>query len=204
MGCVSARPAPAKAGVPALRGARRGGGTGRAGGQAFGAGVCAARAGRFGPGLADVVCEHHERLRLPRFARDGLIGGHRDTDSACLLIHSITIAPPPRHSPHSAADAPVATTDDRPMNTRIPATVITGFLGAGKTSMIRHLLANANGRRMASSSTSSATSASTPRSSGAAVSRAARKTTSWSSPTVASAAPSRDDFLPNHRNPARP
>ena len=35
------------------------------------------------------------------------------------------------------------------MSTRIPATVITGFLGAGKTSMIRHLLANANGRRMA-------------------------------------------------------
>ena len=35
------------------------------------------------------------------------------------------------------------------MTTRIPATVITGFLGAGKTSMIRHLLANANGRRLA-------------------------------------------------------
>ena len=35
------------------------------------------------------------------------------------------------------------------MTTRIPATVITGFLGAGKTSMIRHLLANAKGRRLA-------------------------------------------------------
>ena len=35
------------------------------------------------------------------------------------------------------------------MSTRIPATVITGFLGAGKTSMIRHLLAHANGRRLA-------------------------------------------------------
>ena len=35
------------------------------------------------------------------------------------------------------------------MSTRIPATVITGFLGAGKTSMIRHLLANAKGRRLA-------------------------------------------------------
>ena len=32
---------------------------------------------------------------------------------------------------------------------RIPATVITGFLGAGKTTLIRHLLANANGRRIA-------------------------------------------------------
>ena len=32
---------------------------------------------------------------------------------------------------------------------KIPATVITGFLGAGKTSMIRHILANAKGRRIA-------------------------------------------------------
>ncbi len=32
---------------------------------------------------------------------------------------------------------------------KIPATVITGFLGAGKTTLIRHLLANANGRRLA-------------------------------------------------------
>ena len=35
------------------------------------------------------------------------------------------------------------------MTTRTPATVITGFLGAGKTSLIRHLLAHANGRRLA-------------------------------------------------------
>ena len=35
------------------------------------------------------------------------------------------------------------------MTTKIPATVITGFLGAGKTSMIRHLLANAKGKRLA-------------------------------------------------------
>ncbi|WP_299626022.1 cobalamin biosynthesis protein CobW [Pelagibius sp.] len=32
---------------------------------------------------------------------------------------------------------------------KIPATVITGFLGAGKTSAIRHLLENARGRRIA-------------------------------------------------------
>ena len=32
---------------------------------------------------------------------------------------------------------------------KIPATVITGFLGAGKTTMIRHLLENADGRRIA-------------------------------------------------------
>ncbi len=32
---------------------------------------------------------------------------------------------------------------------RIPTTVITGFLGAGKTTLIRHLLKNAKGRRLA-------------------------------------------------------
>jgi cobalamin biosynthesis protein CobW len=32
---------------------------------------------------------------------------------------------------------------------RIPATIVTGFLGAGKTSLVRHLLAHAGGRRLA-------------------------------------------------------
>lgn len=35
------------------------------------------------------------------------------------------------------------------MSEKIPATVITGFLGAGKTTLIRHMLANANGRKLA-------------------------------------------------------
>jgi len=35
------------------------------------------------------------------------------------------------------------------MPARIPATVITGFLGAGKTSLIRHLAEHAGGRRLA-------------------------------------------------------
>ncbi|MXU64145.1 cobalamin biosynthesis protein CobW [Oceanomicrobium pacificus] len=35
------------------------------------------------------------------------------------------------------------------MPAKIPATVITGFLGAGKTTLIRHLLANAGGKRIA-------------------------------------------------------
>ncbi|GAB4348542.1 MAG: cobalamin biosynthesis protein CobW [Oricola sp.] len=35
------------------------------------------------------------------------------------------------------------------MQSKIPATVITGFLGAGKTTMIRNLLENAEGRRIA-------------------------------------------------------
>ena len=33
--------------------------------------------------------------------------------------------------------------------TRIPATIVTGFLGAGKTTLIRNLIANAKGRRIA-------------------------------------------------------
>ncbi len=32
---------------------------------------------------------------------------------------------------------------------RIPATVITGFLGAGKTTLIRHIISHANGKRLA-------------------------------------------------------
>jgi len=35
------------------------------------------------------------------------------------------------------------------MASKIPATVVTGFLGAGKTTLIRHMLANAGGRRIA-------------------------------------------------------
>jgi len=35
------------------------------------------------------------------------------------------------------------------MSTKIPATVVTGFLGAGKTTLIRHMLDNASGRRIA-------------------------------------------------------
>jgi cobalamin biosynthesis protein CobW len=35
------------------------------------------------------------------------------------------------------------------MAAKIPATVVTGFLGAGKTTLIRHMLANAEGKRIA-------------------------------------------------------
>ena len=33
--------------------------------------------------------------------------------------------------------------------TKIPVTVITGFLGAGKTTLIRHLMQNPQGKRLA-------------------------------------------------------
>ena len=35
------------------------------------------------------------------------------------------------------------------MSAKIPATIVTGFLGAGKTTLVRHVLANAGGRRIA-------------------------------------------------------
>ena len=35
------------------------------------------------------------------------------------------------------------------MAAKIPATVVTGFLGAGKTTLIRHMLENAKGKRIA-------------------------------------------------------
>jgi cobalamin biosynthesis protein CobW len=35
------------------------------------------------------------------------------------------------------------------MTSRIPVTVVTGFLGAGKTTLVRHLLGHANGKRIA-------------------------------------------------------
>ena len=32
---------------------------------------------------------------------------------------------------------------------KIPATIVTGFLGAGKTTLVRHVLTHAGGRRIA-------------------------------------------------------
>lgn len=32
---------------------------------------------------------------------------------------------------------------------KVPVTILTGFLGAGKTTLIRHVLEHANGRRLA-------------------------------------------------------
>jgi cobalamin biosynthesis protein CobW len=41
------------------------------------------------------------------------------------------------------------TTSNAASLARIPCTIVTGFLGAGKTTLIRHVLANAGGRRLA-------------------------------------------------------
>jgi cobalamin biosynthesis protein CobW len=38
---------------------------------------------------------------------------------------------------------------NKPTTDKLPATIVTGFLGAGKTTLIRHLLRTANGRRLA-------------------------------------------------------
>jgi len=32
---------------------------------------------------------------------------------------------------------------------KVPCTIVTGFLGAGKTTLVRHVLENAGGRRLA-------------------------------------------------------
>jgi cobalamin biosynthesis protein CobW len=37
----------------------------------------------------------------------------------------------------------------KPTLARVPCTIVTGFLGAGKTTLIRHVLANARGRKLA-------------------------------------------------------
>ena len=35
------------------------------------------------------------------------------------------------------------------MFAKVPVTIVTGFLGSGKTTLIRHILAHAGGRRLA-------------------------------------------------------
>ncbi|WP_374653274.1 cobalamin biosynthesis protein CobW [Dongia sp.] len=44
---------------------------------------------------------------------------------------------------------PIAANTNGKLAGKIPATIVTGFLGAGKTSLIQHLLKNAGGKRLA-------------------------------------------------------
>ena len=41
------------------------------------------------------------------------------------------------------------TSMNSPLREKTPITIVTGFLGAGKTTLIRHVLEHANGRRLA-------------------------------------------------------
>ena len=75
------------------------------------------------------------------------------------------------------------------MRTKIPATVVTGFLGAGKTTLIRSMLENAQGRRIALVVNEFGDLGVDGEILAAAVSRAARRTTSSSCRMAASAAP---------------
>src|SRR5262249_18408179 len=51
----------------------------------------------------------------------------------------------------AGADSPHVLPGGRRVNSlaKIPVTVITGFLGSGKTTLIRHLMTNAQGRKLA-------------------------------------------------------
>src|SRR5579863_7371119 len=94
-------------------------------------------------------------LCVRRARRDLRGGAHRRRahDGQCGGRHS-AVARPARKI---EARADRACSSDRihrgrPMNgslARVPCTIVTGFLGAGKTTLIRHVLANAQGRRLA-------------------------------------------------------
>ncbi len=56
---------------------------------------------------------------------------------------------PPRAGAHQRPSPRHPSKRKTPMPRKIPATIVTGFLGAGKTTLVRHLLQNAGGRRIA-------------------------------------------------------
>ena len=75
--------------------------------------------------------------------------------------------------------------------TKLPVTVITGFLGAGKTTLIRHLMPNPGGRRLAVIVNEFGdVGVDGEILKGCAIAGLPGRRTSWSSPTAASAAPS--------------
>ena len=88
--------------------------------------------GHLAPGLAADLLAYAAHLRRL---------GHR---------HGDAVAPPGLAG--EGGDRPRPAVGVRRMSTsiaKIPATIVTGFLGAGKTTLVRHVLANAGGRRIA-------------------------------------------------------
>jgi hypothetical protein len=70
---------------------------------------------------------------------------HRRRSSNNWTVHAaLASAQPPAADTASCSDRPLSS-----QNARLPVTVISGFLGAGKTTMLRHLLLNTEGLRVA-------------------------------------------------------
>src|SRR5262249_16476433 len=65
--------------------------------------------------------------------------------------HAMVGKPPtPQPRPHRRrAACQLRGTRMSTSSARVPCTIVTGFLGAGKTTLIRHVLAHTNGRRLA-------------------------------------------------------
>src|SRR5581483_946667 len=98
------------------------------------------------PGKADEEALNREPGDLPsidRFASGGAPGcGARG--ALCSASRSLAKGAPVL-APRDNAEQTMASPDV----TKIPTTIVTGFLGAGKTTLIRHLIENARGRRLA-------------------------------------------------------
>src|SRR5260370_6128138 len=90
------------------------------------------------PSRSRPACRRHPALRAP-------------TPGACRwpagLAREAGARPQEHHRPRAAdaRDQGVAMTT----LAKVPCTIVTGFLGAGKTTLVRHVLENANGRRLA-------------------------------------------------------
>src|SRR5262249_46790519 len=58
--------------------------------------------------------------------------------------------PQAHHRPRAAGETRRRTIPGAAMSiAKVPCTIVTGFLGAGKTTLVRHVLENADGRRLA-------------------------------------------------------
>src|SRR5918999_5230278 len=82
--------------------------------------------------------DHSSRRELRRFS-----GWHRAVEGASARL------PKGRHRPGAPIGLPAF--ERRPMTclAKVPCTIVTGFLGAGKTTLVRHVRENANGRLLA-------------------------------------------------------